>query len=50
LQALIVVEGQGRFANGEFAMAGDAWVLPARLPPIALHPEGTLAALVCWLP
>ena len=39
LQALIVTEGQGRLANGEFVMAGDAWVLPAALPPLTLHPE-----------
>lgn len=50
LQALIVVDGQGRLANGEFAMAGDAWVLPAQMPALTLHPEGTLAALVCSLP
>ncbi len=50
LQTLVVVEGQARLANGEFAMAGDAWVLPARMAPIALHPEGMLAVLVCSLP
>ncbi|MBI3822120.1 MAG: class I mannose-6-phosphate isomerase, partial [Planctomycetes bacterium] len=32
LQALIVTQGQGRFDNGEFAMAGDVWVLPATMP------------------
>ena len=50
LQALIVVEGQGRLANGEFAMAGDAWVVPARTAALVLHPEGELTGLVCSLP
>jgi mannose-6-phosphate isomerase len=50
LRALIVVEGQGRLANGEFVMAGDTWILPARMAPMLLHPEGTLAGLVCSLP
>jgi mannose-6-phosphate isomerase len=50
LQALIVAEGQGRFDNGDFVMAGDAWVLPARLPSMMLHVEGALSGLMCTLP
>ena len=50
LQALIVTEGQGRFANGEFVMPGDAWILPAAMPTMALHVEKTLAGLLCTLP
>jgi mannose-6-phosphate isomerase len=50
LQALIVAEGRGRLDNGEFVMAGDAWVLPASMPAMTLHPEGALSALLCSLP
>ncbi len=50
LQALIVTEGQGRLDNGEFVMAGDAWVLPARMPLMTLHVEGSLGGLLCTLP
>jgi mannose-6-phosphate isomerase len=50
LQTLIVAEGQGRFDNGEFVMAGDAWVLPAQMPAIALQVETPLAGLLCSLP
>jgi hypothetical protein len=27
LQTLMIIEGQGRFHNGEFCMPGDVWVL-----------------------
>jgi mannose-6-phosphate isomerase len=50
LQALIVAQGQGRFDNGEFVMAGDAWVLPARMPKQTLHVEAPLSGLLCTLP
>lgn len=50
LQALIVAEGHGRFANGEFAMPGDAWVFPASMPAMTLHPEMPLTGLLCTLP
>jgi mannose-6-phosphate isomerase len=50
LQALIVARGQGRFENGEFVMAGDAWILPAALPKMTLHLDSPLAGLLCTLP
>jgi mannose-6-phosphate isomerase len=50
LQALIVAAGQGRLDNGEFVMAGDAWILPASMAPMALHAETPLTALLCSLP
>jgi mannose-6-phosphate isomerase len=50
LQALIVATGQGRLDNGEFVLAGDAWVLPATMPAMTLRPEGVLTALLCSLP
>jgi mannose-6-phosphate isomerase len=50
LQALIVVAGQGRFDNGEFVMAGDAWVLPAHMPQTTLRVEAPVVALMCTLP
>jgi mannose-6-phosphate isomerase len=50
LQALIVTAGQGRFDNGEFTMAGDAWVLPAALPKTTLRLDKPLAGLLCTLP
>ncbi len=46
LQTLIVTHGQGRFDNGEFVMAGDAWVLPAAMPPMTLHADGPIAGLL----
>ena len=50
LQAMIVTAGQGRFANGEFVMPGDVWILPAAMPSMLLHPEKPLAGLLCTLP
>jgi mannose-6-phosphate isomerase len=50
LQALIVIEGHGRFANGEFFMPGDVWILPATMPPVALSLDAPLAGLLCSLP
>jgi mannose-6-phosphate isomerase len=50
LQALIVTEGQGRFANGEFVMPGDAWVLPAAMPDMTLSLEKPISGLLCTLP
>jgi mannose-6-phosphate isomerase len=50
LQAFIVTQGHGRLANGEFVMAGDAWILPASMPSMVLQPEGGLAGLWCSLP
>lgn len=49
LQALIVTQGQGRFDNGEFVMAGDAWVLPAAMPRMTLHADVPIAGLLCSL-
>jgi mannose-6-phosphate isomerase len=50
LQALIVTAGQGRLDNGEFVMAGDAWVLPARMSRMTLHVDEALGGLLCTLP
>ena len=50
LQALIVTAGQGRFANGEFVMPGDVWILPAAMTSMLLHLEKPLAGLLCTLP
>jgi mannose-6-phosphate isomerase len=50
LQAWIVAEGRGHFANGEFVMAGDAWILPASMPALTLTPDSPLAGLLCTLP
>jgi mannose-6-phosphate isomerase len=50
LQALIVATGQGRLDNGEFVMAGDAWILPASMRRMTLHVETPMAALLCTLP
>jgi mannose-6-phosphate isomerase len=49
LQALIVTEGCGRFANGEFFMPGDVWIFPAAMPPVALSLDAPLAGLLCSL-
>jgi len=50
LQALIVTDGRGRFANGEFVMAGDAWILPAAMSMMTLTCDAPLAGLLCTLP
>jgi mannose-6-phosphate isomerase len=50
LQALIVTEGRGRFANGEFFMPGDVWILPAAMAQVALTLDAPLAGLLCSLP
>jgi mannose-6-phosphate isomerase len=50
LQTLIVTHGQGRFDNGEFVMPGDAWILPAALPRVRLHPDVPFSGLLCTLP
>lgn len=50
LQALIVTEGSGHFPNGEFAMPGDAWILPASMPKQTLHVQDHMGALLCTLP
>lgn len=50
LQTLIVVEGRGRFSNGEYLHPGDVWVLPAAMPSMMLHLEAPLAGLRCTLP
>jgi mannose-6-phosphate isomerase len=50
LQAWIVTEGRGRFANGEFIMAGDAWILPAAMPEFEVTPDAELSGLLCTLP
>jgi hypothetical protein len=50
MQTLIVTQGQGRFANGEFLMRGDAWVFPAAMPRVSLHLDAPLTGLLCSLP
>ena len=50
LQALIVTEGRGRFANGEYFLPGDAWILPAAMAPMAFTLDAPLAGLLCTLP
>ena len=50
LQALIITAGRGRFANGEYLMAGDVWVIPAAMPAMALQLDAPLAGLLCSLP
>ena len=49
LRAFFVASGQGRFDNGEFVMAGDVWVLPARMTPMNLHPIEALRGLLFTL-
>jgi mannose-6-phosphate isomerase len=50
MQALIVAQGHGHFPNGEFAMPGDVWILPAAMPEQTLQLEQNLSALLCTLP
>jgi mannose-6-phosphate isomerase len=50
LQALVVTTGHGRFANGEYALAGDAWVFPVAMPGMMFHPVSPLTGLLCTLP
>jgi mannose-6-phosphate isomerase len=50
LQAWIVTAGMGRFANGEFFMPGDVWLLPAAMPALALHVDRPASGLLCTLP
>ncbi len=50
LQALIVTGGRGRFANGEFFMPGDVWILPAALEAVPLQMDAPVAGLLCTLP
>jgi mannose-6-phosphate isomerase len=50
LQTLIVTEGHGHFDNGEFVLAGDAWVLPAAMPSMRLQPEAPVSGLLVTLP
>lgn len=50
LQALIVTEGHGRFGNGAAVTTGEAWILPAAMPAMPLHPATSLAGLLCTLP
>jgi mannose-6-phosphate isomerase len=50
LQALIVTEGRGRFANGEYFLPGDAWIFPASMPPMAFSLDEPLVGLLCSLP
>jgi mannose-6-phosphate isomerase len=49
LQALIVTEGRGRFANGEFFLPGDVWIFPATMPPMAFTLDAPLGGLLCSL-
>ena len=50
LQALIVAEGRGRLANGEYVLPGDAWVLPAAMPVMRLHVDAPIRGLMATLP
>jgi mannose-6-phosphate isomerase len=50
MQAFIVTEGHGHFPNGEFAMPGDVWVLPAALPSCPIELGKPMSGLLCTLP
>jgi mannose-6-phosphate isomerase len=53
LRALIVVRGGGRLlapTGAEMLAPGQAWVLPAAMPPAQLHPQESLGVLFCTLP
>jgi mannose-6-phosphate isomerase len=50
LSAMIITQGSGRFANGEYYMPGDIWILPAAMPAMELDPDAPIAGLVCTLP
>ena len=46
LQALIILSGQARL-GGETLLPGEAWLLPACLPELALEPQPVVAGLLC---
>jgi len=50
LQALIVTDGYGHFPNGEFAMPGDAWILPAAMSECVIELMKPMSGLLCTLP
>jgi mannose-6-phosphate isomerase len=50
LQALIILEGSGRWQTGETLAPGQAWVLPASLPDTRLELLAPLAGLLATLP
>jgi mannose-6-phosphate isomerase len=50
LQALIVIEGSGRWSLGSAVATGQAWILPATLGACRLEPTSTLTALLATLP
>ncbi len=50
LQAVVVLSGRGRWADGEALGAGQTWVLPAAMPPVECRPEGPVSLLVATLP
>jgi mannose-6-phosphate isomerase len=51
LQAVVVLRGRGRLGNrGELVTPGQAWLLPAAMPPVECRPETPLTLLLCTLP
>jgi mannose-6-phosphate isomerase len=50
LQAVVVLSGSGRWADGQELRAGQTWVLPAALATIVCRPEGAVALLLVTLP
>lgn len=53
LEMLVIVEGEGHWAAPGGALpfrAGEAWLLPAALPPTRCVPRANVGALVCTLP
>lgn len=50
LQALIVTAGGGRFESGELMQAGEAWLLPAALPPTVIHADAAWSGLLVSQP
>jgi mannose-6-phosphate isomerase len=52
-QVLIMVEGRGHWLLKdcrEEAQVGQAWLLPASLPPTEFRPDGVIGFLLCSLP
>ncbi|MBI2808075.1 MAG: class I mannose-6-phosphate isomerase [Planctomycetes bacterium] len=49
MQAWMVVAGHGRFANGEFFLPGDVWILPSAMPAMTVQPDCPVAGLLCSL-
>jgi mannose-6-phosphate isomerase len=50
LQALIVLDGAGRWSGGGQVQSGQAWVLPASIGECRLEPTSPVTALLATLP